>query len=130
MSLRKWYYPLSSQQGESGCLVQGFTNIGIDITRGVVSGNVVAGSSSGDKGIYAFAQTLIMGNEVNNCATGIFCNSGATVIGNTVMTYTGQVGIKVSATQPTVLDQNSSTGAGTHYEGITPGVTVTRNNAG
>ena len=112
----------------SGCLVRYFTNIGIDITRGVVNGNVVVGSGSGDRGIYASAQTLIMGNEVTNCATGISCNSAATVIGNTVTTLTGQVGVKVSTTEPTVLDQNTSFGNGTHYQGITTGVTVTRNN--
>jgi len=123
---------IGSQGTISGCQTSNFSVYGIYIFEyGTISGNVVIGPGNvgSDGGIFAGAASLVMGNEVTNAGTGIYCNEAASVIGNTVSTSAGQIGIRVS-TQPTVLDQNTSLGGGTHYQGITFGVTKTRNNAG
>lgn len=117
----------------SGCLTSNFQTCGIEIDDyGTITGNEVIGPGSVGSygGIYAGSSSLVMGNEVSDAVKGIHCEGGASVIGNTVTANTGQTGIRVSTTEPALLDQNTVRGDGTHYQGITPGVTVTRNNAG
>ncbi|MFZ5453192.1 MAG: right-handed parallel beta-helix repeat-containing protein [Thermodesulfobacteriota bacterium] len=119
----------------AGCQVNNFPDQGIEIyCYGLISGNVVIGpGGTGPElrgGIYAGPASLVKGNEVSDAPRGIYCSGGATVIGNTVTANSGQVGIQVTTTDPALLDQNAVMGPGTHYQGITPPMTVTRNNAG
>jgi hypothetical protein len=104
--------------------------IGIVTSSSILSGNVVT-SAPGGTGLIASGPSLIMGNEVADCATGIWSNGGS-LIGNTVTTSSSsQTGIAVtnSASFPTLMDQNTVTGPGTHYnQGA--GVVQMRNNAG
>ncbi len=123
---------IQTQGTISGCQTYNFPNTGIEIdSYGMITGNVVIspGGTSG-YGIYAGPASLVKGNEVSGSPVGIYCGGAANVIANTVLANSGQVGIQVSTTQPTVLDQNTVQGDGTHYQGITPPTTKTRNNAG
>jgi hypothetical protein len=103
--------------------------IGIVTRSSILSGNVV--NAPGGTGLLVSGASLIMGNEVANCATGIW-NNGGSLIGNTVNTFSSsQTGIAVphSASFPTLLDQNTVTGPGTHYN-LGSGAIQARNNAG
>jgi hypothetical protein len=117
----------------SGCMVSCTDWFGIYSWGGIISGNVVSGNGlSGGGGIYARAATLVMGNAVRNCATGIQCDYAASVIGNTVNTSSSsQTGISAinSNIYPTLMDQNTVTGPGTHYSWGS-GTVAWRNNAG
>jgi hypothetical protein len=117
-----------------GCQVKNLAGdaivIGITTKSSIISGNVVT-SAPGGTGLIASGASLIMGNEVANCATGIWSNDGS-LIGNTVTTSSsGQTGIAVpnSASFPTLMDQNTVTGPGTHYNQGSGAVQM-RNNAG
>jgi hypothetical protein len=104
--------------------------IGIVTRSSILSGNVVT-SAPGGTGLIASGPSLIVGNEVANCATGIWSNGGS-LIGNTVTTSSSsQTGIAVphSASFPTLMDQNTVTGPGTHYDQGSGAVQM-RNNAG
>jgi hypothetical protein len=118
----------------TGCQVNNSSNSGIIINlTGLISGNVVIGPGGAGtiSGIYSGSTSLVLGNEVTDAPTGISCKDGPNnIIGNSVTANSGQIGITVSTTQPTLLDQNTVMGNGTHYQGITSGVTVVRNNAG
>ncbi len=130
-SVRGFY--IDSKGIISGCRTNNFASVGIEIDDyGTITNNVVIGPGSVGSygGIYAGSSSLVMGNEVSDAVKGIYCQDAASVIGNTVTANAGQTGIRVSTTQPALLDQNTVRGDGTHYQGITPGVTVTRNNAG
>jgi hypothetical protein len=117
----------------SGCQVNNFNYGGIFLDScGLISGNVVLGPADANTiiGISTGYSSLVIGNEVTNAPHGIDCTGSANIIGNTVTANSGQIGINISTTEPTLLDQNTVMGAGTHYQGITTGKTVTRNNAG
>jgi hypothetical protein len=118
----------------TGCQVKNLAGdaimIGSVTTGSIISGNVVT-SAPGGIGLIASGPSLIMGNEVTNCATGIWSNGGS-LVGNTVNTASSsQIGIAVphSASFPTLMDQNTVTGPGTHYDQGS-GVVQMRNNAG
>jgi len=116
---------IESKGAIRSCQTYNFSESAIVISSyGTIIGNLVQGG-----GIYAGDSCLIMGNKVSDAATGIYCLSSASIISNTVMTGLGQVGIRISAS-PVLLDQNTVMGDGTRYQGITPDMTVTRNNAG
>jgi hypothetical protein len=114
----------------SGCMAICNTGWGIYAGGGGArSGNVVTGNGgTNSKGIYAPGGTpvLVMGNEVTNCGNGIKCVVAASILGNTVWTSSGQKGIWVNS--PTLLDQNTVIGTGTHYD--VPWGAMLRNNAG
>jgi|GEM_PF-1127253 hypothetical protein len=97
-----------------GCTVGNFYN-GILISGGTVSDNVVSDCTG--NGIYPKACAVISHNQVNNCHVGIDGYYGGSIIGNIVSAASGQTGIvpSTSASQPNILDQNTVSGAGTHY---------------
>jgi hypothetical protein len=102
----------------TGCTV-GYANGefgGINIGYGLVSGNVITGTSNVYTGIGTVNPGLVIrDNNVSGCGHGIGCKTGATVIGNTVNTVSGTTGISMIDDSSNVLDQNTVTGAGTHY---------------
>jgi hypothetical protein len=118
----------------SGCLVKNFAANGIlGHASTVISGNVVIGNGDSESvGIKSYGG-LVMGNQVSNCG-----NMGIEVlflpvslIGNTVSTSSSsQTGIAVTMSDTlTLMDQNTVTGPGTHYNwGASP--VQWRNNAG
>jgi hypothetical protein len=111
---------LNSTGKVSGCTVMNFGTYGIFINSGgTATGNVVLNCA--DTGIYAYSGTaLISYNQVSGCRYGIAAgNAGGSIIGNVVITPTGQSGIgilpSVNVATPNVLDQNTVSGADTHY---------------
>ena len=63
-------------------------------------------------------------NAVLNCSTGISSEGGGSITGNAVQANTGQTGIAPATyvdpdppntARPSLLDQNSVNGLGTHY---------------
>ncbi|MFZ5453194.1 MAG: right-handed parallel beta-helix repeat-containing protein [Thermodesulfobacteriota bacterium] len=119
----------------SGCATYNFSDHGIGIDGyGTISGNIVIGPggtcSTEGVGIWAGVSTLVLGNEVTDAPKGIYCYIGLqNIISNTVTANSGQIGIEVPTDMVTLLDQNSVKGEGTHYQGVTTGVTVLRHNA-
>jgi len=106
----------------SGCTVKLVDGYGINTLRGIISDNVVLGTGAGSPryGIYvqAYGQvTLIKGNKVSGCAYGIYdgAGGGLNVIGNTVDAASGTTGFYLADDYSNLLDQNTVTGAGTHY---------------
>jgi hypothetical protein len=104
----------------SGTTVMNFANYGIYIgTGGTATGNLV--QNCADTGIYAYSgTTLISYNHVDGCRYGIASGgAGGSIIGNVVMTPTGQNGIgilpSVYLDRPNVLDQNTVNGSDTQY---------------
>ena len=69
-------------------------------------------------GIFARSGATISYNTVSACATGISSLMGGSIIGNVVVTDTGQTGIvpSMSLAYTNVLDQNTVSGDGTHYD--------------
>jgi hypothetical protein len=112
----------------SDCIVKFNGGNGIDSGGGIIKDNVITGTGSGN-GVRTIGNStcsLIMGNEVSNCAVGIDCTNTSGVIGNTVNTSAAsQTGIILNGS--CLLDQNTVLGSGTHYSGTT---TYNRNNAG
>jgi hypothetical protein len=104
----------------SQCMVRFLDGSGINTWNGGrVSDNVVLGTGNGVPrcGISVDGTgTLIKGNKVSGCATGISCNSyGLNVIGNTVDAASGTTGIFLTDDFSNLEDQNTVTGAGTRY---------------
>jgi hypothetical protein len=117
----------------SGCLVKNFAANGIlGHANTIISGNVVIGNgASGSVGIESYGG-LVMGNQVSNCGNiGIEVLFPASLIGNTVSTSSSSQ-TDIAVTMPdtlTLMDQNTVTGPGTHYNwGASP--VQWRNNAG
>jgi hypothetical protein len=115
------------------CQVKNYSQAGIRIEGAhctIVSGNVVTNATDG-YGITALGPALLMANAVANCQTGIYAQSAASFIGNTVSTFSGQTGIAApnAIVNPTLMDQNTVTGGGTHYSWGS-GTVAWRNNAG
>jgi hypothetical protein len=117
----------------TGCVVKNCDGYGIIALGGVtvISGNVVVGNAGiTSVGIFS-SMGLVMGNEVSNCgATGIWVQGPASLIGNSVNTSgSSQTGISIqNPSDPTLLDQNTVTGPGTHYSGTSSA--QWRNNGG
>jgi hypothetical protein len=108
------------------CMVMNFVdNRGIYNEGGTVSGNVVLNCTGTQaRGIRTFGSTTISHNSVINCTTGISNDGGGSIIGNAVKANTGQTGIAPATyvdpnppntARPSLLDQNSVNGDGTHY---------------
>jgi hypothetical protein len=117
----------------SGCLARNFNYEGMGLgSGGIMRGNVVDGNAAAtSKGLVLNAgQGLMIGNEVTNCAYGLFIHSATSAINNTVTTPSINVVAAIEgANDPfTVLDQNTVTGGGTHTRNIDGA--QTRNNAG
>ena len=116
------------------CMAKNFLGVGIwtasMISGSIISGNVITTASAGE-GIATHAPSLIIDNAVADCATGIRANGGS-LIGNTVSTSSSsQTGISAitSDIYPTLMDQNTVSGPGTHYNWGS-GAVQWRNNAG
>jgi hypothetical protein len=107
----------------SGCTVELENGSGITSTAGsIFNDNVVTSTGTFGYGIWAQGPgTLIKGNKVSGCAYGIICGStgapgtGVNVIGNTVNAANSATGIFLADDYSNLLDQNTVTGAGTHY---------------
>jgi hypothetical protein len=114
----------------TGCLAENFYR-GIGFNDGISCGNVLRNIVWG---IYpSSGAALIMGNEISNTVIGVHFHNVASIIGNIIKTNSDQTGIweyVFSGDPPNIflLDQNTVTGPGTHYE-ISPGAPL-RNNAG
>jgi hypothetical protein len=113
---------IAEQGTVNGCTVKGADSYGIYIGNGIISDNVVSstGIHSSRTGISVFDPgSLIKSNKVSGCGVGIYSNSyygyGLNVIGNTVDTASGTTGIRLADDYSNLLDQNTVTGAGTHY---------------
>jgi hypothetical protein len=125
----------------SGCLVKNFAYGIIAQAQTVTSDNVIIGNGASETiGIYSNGG-LVMGNQVANCGnmgievaalSNLYGNRyPASLISNTVSTSSSsQTGIAVTnPDSPTLMDQNTVTGPGTHYNwGASP--VQWRNNAG
>jgi hypothetical protein len=114
----------------SGCRVKNVDGDGIRVGGGLVSDNVVIFT-----GTHAFhryginctgAGVLIKGNKVSGCYYGVMGGSGLNVIGNTVDAASGTTGFYLLDDYSNLLDQNTVTGAGSHYTATTN--VVKRNN--
>jgi hypothetical protein len=119
----------------TGCVVTNCGGYGIFGGQGggtVISGNVVAGNAGPASVGIVSNEGLVMGNEVSNCGDkGIWVQGPASLIGNSVNTTgSSQTGIAVTIPDTlTLMDQNTVTGPGTHYNwGASP--VQWRNNAG
>jgi hypothetical protein len=117
----------------SGCTVKLENGYGINSTGGgIFNDNVVIGTGaiSPRYGIYAQGTgTLIKGNKVSGCAYGIYSTQlGVNVIGNTVDAASSAFGIGIFDDYSNLLDQNTVTGAGTHYNPSTWSNAAVRNN--
>lgn len=102
----------------SGCKVKFVDGYGIKVSGGIVSDNVVLSTGTGSNryGISAGNETLIKGNKVSGCTTGIFVIAqGLNVIGNAVDAAAGTTGINLYDVSSNLEDQNTVTGAGTRY---------------
>ncbi len=102
---------------------------GIRIAYGIVSGNLVTGTSNAYTGIGSINPGLVIrDNKVSGCAIGISCKKGATVIGNTVDAASDTTGFNLVDDYSTLLDQNTVTGGGTHYNPSSFSKAAVRNN--
>jgi hypothetical protein len=114
----------------NGCSVTFGDGTGINAASGIVSDNVVLGTGAGSnrKGISVTSLVaLVKDNRVSGCNIGIWGDYGLNVIGNTVDAASGTTGIYLQASGPNLLDQNSVTGAGTHYNDTYSSVTKRTN---
>jgi hypothetical protein len=115
----------------TGCTTRLANGHGININYGIASGNVVIGSSNAGYGIEPLGEgSVVRGNEVSGCATGIdlpLFTSGI-IIGNTVNTANDTTGISLTDVSSNVLDQNTVLGAGTRYSPSTFSHAAVRNN--
>jgi hypothetical protein len=66
-------------------------------------------------GIFMYGGGSISGNITTNCGTGIACYAVGRIIGNTIISNSGQTGILLSPNVPILLDQNAVGGDGVHY---------------
>jgi hypothetical protein len=101
-----------------GCLVKNCDQgIYAGLGNAVISGNVLVGNGAAYGYGIVGGGGLVMGNEVSNFQIGIQTQGPGSVIGNTVNTASSsQTGIFVyRPSDPTLLDQNTVTGPGTHY---------------
>jgi hypothetical protein len=139
-SFASGYYGLGILSGTiSGCTVYNFTDpavtsgsVYIGTGNGTASDNVVINCAA--VGIRGFGPTTISNNAVINCGTGISNQGGGSIIGNAVQANAGQTGIAPAtnttpSATPSLLDQNSVNGNGTHY-GPGNGATVKGLNGG
>lgn len=116
----------------SGNQINNCNYTGIASYGGTISNNVL--NNCGSYGIHGYG--TISGNTVSNSSTGwgigISCTAAGNVLGNLVYTNSsGQYGIGLtSASEPIVMDQNTVSGAGTHYSGGSAAVVWGVNNAG
>lgn len=102
----------------TGCTVMNFNTRGIYIYGGgTVSNNVILNCTGYyGCGIMALGKTTISHNVVSNCTIGIDASRGGSITGNAVKANAGQTGIVPNdLATPTLLDQNSVNGEGTHY---------------
>ena len=100
--------------------------VGIHVTSGVVSNNVV---SLCKKGINGGDTIIINHNSVGLCYTSSISASGGSIIGNSINAEA--VGIDMSgAAWPNLLTQNSVTGFGTSFKTGSHSVNVANTNAG
>jgi hypothetical protein len=110
----------------SGCTAANFSSYlldpwaghGIILSSGTASNNVVI--NCGAIGIRGRGPATISHNAVINCTTGISSEGGGSIVGNAVLANPGQTGIAPAtnltpSATPSLLDQNSVTGDGTHY---------------
>jgi hypothetical protein len=100
-----------------GCTVINF-NSGILIGSGTISDNVVMNCAV--EGIRGYGPTTISHNTVINCTTGISNEGGGSITGNAVKANAGQTGMAPAfntdpSATPSLIDQNSVNGDGTHY---------------
>jgi hypothetical protein len=70
-------------------------------------------------GIAITQYATITGNTVSDAPTCIIADCAGSVIGNTIITNSGQIGISLPITvdKYILLDQNTVSGAGTHLSG-------------
>jgi hypothetical protein len=110
---------ISPKSTVSACIIKFVYGYGIYTNGGIFSDNVITGTGTGSPryGIYTSGNgALIKGNKVSGCAYGIYSDqSGLNVIGNTVDAASGTTGVYLPDDYSTLLDQNTVTGAGTHY---------------
>jgi hypothetical protein len=105
----------------SGCTVKNVDGDGIRIGAGIVNDNVVIFTGAHEFHRYGINCTspgvLIKGNEVSGCYYGIMGGSGLNVIGNTVDVdaVSGRAGFCMIDDYSNLVDQNTVTGAGAHY---------------
>lgn len=108
-----------------GCSAWQNRKCGIYAYEGAITGNVVYG---GQNGIMSPGGAVINGNVISNLAArgsgdGIHLGGPGSVIGNTVINCPSyKTGINISSEHPIMVDQNSVSGAGTHYS---PGSALT-----
>jgi hypothetical protein len=119
----------------TGCVVKNCGGHGIFGGSGggtVISGNVVVGNAGYPAGVGILSSGgLVMGNEVSNCGyKGLWIQGPASLIGNSVKTSdSSQTGVFIlHPSDPTLLDQNTVMGPGTHYSGTSSA--QWRNNGG
>jgi hypothetical protein len=119
----------------SGCRAENFNSVGIELgSGGIMRGNVVAGNGTANS--YGLSldsgQALMIGNEVSNCAEGLYIGSATSAINNTVATASinGIAGIVGHNDPTTVLDQNTVMGTGTHTFDIVDAKMRSNGNAG
>jgi hypothetical protein len=101
---------------------------GIYINSGTASDNVVNNCYCGIEG-YTNG-VLIKGNTIIKCAYGLWA-AGGSIIGNTVVTNSGQTGINIATFDYVLLVQNTVSGVGTPVANATAAcVKVPNTNAG
>lgn len=128
-NIRAQCYDEAIRLNGQGHIVKGCTVL--NTHQGIVGANIISGCTLVNcKTTGIFGGEVIRGNYVYGCGVGIFTNGGS-VIGNTVLTATGQTGIQLpgGAGYPVIVDQNSVGGQGTPYTGADAG-TVWGKNAG
>lgn len=114
------YSPIAINTGTvSGCTLKFEDAVGIPISGGIIRDNVLIGTGSGTPR-YGIAASgvgfLVKGNKVSGCAYGIRGGGGCNIIGNTVDAASGTTGVWSFDDYSNLLDQNTVTGAGTHYD--------------
>ena len=113
------YVPIDIKTGTvSGCTLKFVNGLGIAISGGIIRDNVLIGTGTGTFHYGISGQgngVLVKGNKVSGCNVGIACNSGWNIIGNTVDAANGTLGVGLPDNYSNLLDQNTVTGAGTHY---------------
>jgi hypothetical protein len=74
---------------------------------------------------------LIKGCTVGDCGCAIFLGGAGSIIGNTVIAISGQIGIYIISdmSDPVLMDQNAVSGAGSHFIPAGTGIVKTANNA-
>jgi hypothetical protein len=101
----------------TGCTVHMDNGAGVGIMTwgGIISDNVVTGTSNSGTGISVRAPgTVVKGNTVSGCALGIYAEGGQVILNNTVNIASG-TGISFYDVSYNMVDQNTVLGAGTPY---------------